>query len=142
MNLPGNPSCLKRPPPVALRIARWLRRRTRERNRKVRVPSRLWATVSFPSRQATTGASGWLDHAQTSGDAPALCVPALFVTPPAKWPVKMLIVLGRRSSRSRRALYCAGARKPDASYGRISSCGLKSTPSSACLCRYLCSESS
>ncbi|KAJ9505755.1 hypothetical protein QJQ45_028243 [Haematococcus lacustris] len=28
----------------------------------------------FHRRQATTGASGWLDHAQTSGDGPALCV--------------------------------------------------------------------
>ncbi|KAJ9505322.1 hypothetical protein QJQ45_021926 [Haematococcus lacustris] len=39
--------------------------------------------VSFRPRQATTGSSGWLDHASTSGDGPALCVPALFVlTPP------------------------------------------------------------
>ncbi|GFH12357.1 hypothetical protein HaLaN_08025 [Haematococcus lacustris] len=60
--------------------------------------------VSFPSRQATTGASGWLDHAQTSGGAPALCVPALFVlTPPFSWPVKMAIRLaaGHQGPRGR-----------------------------------------
>ncbi|GFH08703.1 hypothetical protein HaLaN_03713 [Haematococcus lacustris] len=32
-----------------------------------------------------------------------------------------------RSSRSRRALCCAGARRRSASYGRTSSCGLKCT---------------
>ncbi|GFH07116.1 hypothetical protein HaLaN_01872 [Haematococcus lacustris] len=54
-----------------------------------------------------------------------VCVPALCLGL-SKWPVKMLIVLGRKSSRSRRALCCAGESKPDASYGRISSCGLHS----------------
>ncbi|KAJ9523889.1 hypothetical protein QJQ45_020089 [Haematococcus lacustris] len=40
-------------------------------------------SVSFRPRQATTGSSRWLDHASTSGDGHALCVPALFVlTPP------------------------------------------------------------
>ncbi|KAJ9514005.1 hypothetical protein QJQ45_021108 [Haematococcus lacustris] len=39
---------------------------------------------SFPSRQVTTGASGWLDHAHTSGGAPALCVPA-FCLGLSKW---------------------------------------------------------
>ncbi|GFH13703.1 hypothetical protein HaLaN_09639 [Haematococcus lacustris] len=42
-NFSGNPSCLKMPPPVLMYIA-----------------------VSFPSRETTTGAPGWLEHQKTS----------------------------------------------------------------------------
>ncbi|KAJ9510150.1 hypothetical protein QJQ45_015622, partial [Haematococcus lacustris] len=55
------------------------------RSRRVITPRSCWfhRSVSFRPRQATTGAPGWLEHEQTSGDGPALCVSALFVlTPP------------------------------------------------------------
>ncbi|GFH11367.1 hypothetical protein HaLaN_06852, partial [Haematococcus lacustris] len=48
-----------------------------------------------------------------------------------QWHVKVLIVLGRRSSRSRVGLCCAGAKRRSASYRRTSSCKLRCTPSSA-----------
>ncbi|KAJ9512553.1 hypothetical protein QJQ45_018941 [Haematococcus lacustris] len=48
-------------------------------------------SVSFPSRHATTGASGWLDHAQTSGDRPRPpCVSPHCLCPRiVSWPVEV-----------------------------------------------------